>query len=140
MCDFLVNQCVRHCPLQTCPICQQRALPDDPKVLFKIVLEELCFEIYQTQTMGKATKLSKTKNTVKPVYNSHLGKWQGDRYIQGDHYILVNCAENVRQLKILGSYPVTVIYRLTAIYRFDCNRNITKQIQKEKLMVKLKVD
>ena len=94
----------------------------------------------KTQTMGKATKLSKTKNTVKPVYNSHLGKWQGDRYIQGDHYILVNCAENVRQLKILGSYPVTIIYRLTAIYRFDCNRNITKQIQKEKLMVKLKVD
>lgn len=31
VCDFLVNQCVRHCPLQTCPICQQRALPDDPK-------------------------------------------------------------------------------------------------------------
>ena len=40
------------------------------------------------------------------------GKWQSDRYIQGDHYIQVNFAENIRQLKILGSCPVTVIYRV----------------------------
>ena len=49
-----------------------------------------------------------------------LGKWQGDRYIQ------VNFAENIRQLKILGSCQVTVICRVTAIYkaviyRLDCN-------------------
>ena len=44
-----------------------------------------------------------------------LGKWQGDRYTQGDHYIQVNFAENIRQLKILGSCPVTVIYRVTTI-------------------------
>ena len=31
----------------------------------------------------------------------------------------VNFAENIRQLKILGSCPVTVIYRAD-IYRFDC--------------------
>ena len=29
--------------------------------------------------------------------------------IQGDCYMVVNFAENVRQLKILGSCPVTVI-------------------------------
>ena len=40
------------------------------------------------------------------------GKWQSDRYIQGDRYIQVNFAENIRQLKILGSCPVTVIYRV----------------------------
>ena len=40
------------------------------------------------------------------------GKWQTDRYIQGDRYIQVNFAENIRQLKILGSCPVTVIYRV----------------------------
>ena len=57
-------------------------------------------------------------NTVKSVHN---GKWQGDRYIQ------VNFAENIRQLTILGSCPVIVIliYRVTTIYeaiiyRFDC--------------------
>ena len=40
------------------------------------------------------------------------GKWQSDHYIQGDRYIQVNFAENIRQLKILGSCPVTVIYRV----------------------------
>ena len=40
------------------------------------------------------------------------GKWQSDRYIQGDRYVQVNFAENIRQLKILGSCPVTVIYRV----------------------------
>ena len=34
VCDFLVAQCVRPCPQETCPICQQRALPDEPKVLY----------------------------------------------------------------------------------------------------------
>ena len=48
-----------------------------------------------------------------------LGKWKGDRYTQ------VNFAENIRQLKILGSCPVTVKYRVIALYRdviysFDC--------------------
>ena len=46
-----------------------------------------------------------------------LGKWHGNRYIQGDRYIQVNFAENIRQPKILGSFPVTLIYRVTAIYR-----------------------
>ena len=32
-----------------------------------------------------------------------LGKWQGDRYTQGNHYIQVNFAENIRQPKVLGS-------------------------------------
>lgn len=42
-----------------------------------------------------------------------LGKWPGDRYIQGDLYIQVNFVENIRQLKMLGSFLVTIIYRLT---------------------------
>ena len=46
-----------------------------------------------------------------------LGKWHSGPYIQGDHYIQVNFAENKRKLKILESCPVTVIYRVTAIYR-----------------------
>ena len=37
--------------------------------------------------------------------------------IQGDCYIQVNFAENIGQLKILGSCPVTVIYRVTTISR-----------------------
>ena len=49
-----------------------------------------------------------------------FGKWQGDSYIQ------VNFAENIKQLKILGSFLVTVRYRVTAIYkaviyRFECS-------------------
>ena len=40
-----------------------------------------------------------------------LGKKQGNRYIQGDRYIQVNFAVNVRQLKILGSGRVTAIHR-----------------------------
>ncbi|XP_068745402.1 uncharacterized protein [Montipora capricornis] len=31
VCDFLVAECVRACPRETCPICQKRALPEDPK-------------------------------------------------------------------------------------------------------------
>ncbi|XP_068710102.1 uncharacterized protein [Montipora foliosa] len=31
VCDFLVAECVRVCPRETCPICQKRALPEDPK-------------------------------------------------------------------------------------------------------------
>jgi len=55
-----------------------------------------------------------------------LRKWQGDCYIQGDRYLQVNSAENIRQLKILRSCPVTVIHRVTTIYRaiiyrFDCS-------------------
>ena len=47
-----------------------------------------------------------------------LGKWQGDCYIQSDRYMQVNFAQKLRQLKILGiNYPVTVIYRVTTIYR-----------------------
>ena len=47
-----------------------------------------------------------------------LGKWQGDCYIQSDRYMQVNFAQKLRQLKIFGiNYPVTVIYRVTTIYR-----------------------
>ena len=58
------------------------------------------------------------------VQQSRLGngKVAVTRYIQGVRCIQVNFAENIRQLKILGSCPVTVIYRVTAIYRFDCSR------------------
>ena len=42
-----------------------------------------------------------------------LGKWPDDRYIQGHLYIQVNFVENIRQLEMLGSFPVTIIYRLT---------------------------
>ena len=55
------------------------------------------------------------------------GKVAVTRYIQGVRCIQVNFAENIRQLKILGSCPVTVVSRVTAIYRavinrFDCSR------------------
>ena len=46
-------------------------------------------------------------------------KLQGDSYIQGDRYIQVNFAENIRKLKILGSCLVTGTYR-AFVYRFDC--------------------
>ena len=49
-----------------------------------------------------------------------LGKWQGDCYIQ------VNFADNIRQLKILGSCPVTIIYRVTAIYRSSLQKRQLK--------------
>ena len=47
-----------------------------------------------------------------------LRKWQGDHYIQGDHYGQVNSAESIRQLKIL-SCLVAVIHMVTAIYKAD---------------------
>ena len=70
---------------------------------------------------------------VKPTVT--LGKWQGDRYIQGDPYIQVNFAENIRQLKILGSCLVTVIHRVTTIYRaviyrFDCRSQMMSKCGK----------
>ena len=46
-----------------------------------------------------------------------LRKWQGDCYIWGDRYIQVNFAENIRQLKTLGSCSVTVLYRVTKHHR-----------------------
>ena len=49
------------------------------------------------------------------------------RYIEGVRCIQVNFAENIRQLKILGSCPVTVVSRVTAIYRAVINR-FDKQI------------
>ena len=45
-----------------------------------------------------------------------LRKWQGDHYIQGDPYTQVNFAANIRQPKF-WEVVVTVIYRVTAIYR-----------------------
>ena len=59
---------------------------------------------------------SALQNKCKATEN--FGKLPGDRNIQGDRYIQVSFAENIRQVKILGSYPVTVIYsQVTAIYR-----------------------
>ena len=59
-----------------------------------------------------------------------LGKWQNDCYMKGDRDIQVNFVETIRQLKILGSCPVTVIYRATAIYRaviyrFDYSKRVS---------------
>ena len=34
--------------------------------------------------------------------------------------IQVNFAEDIRQLKILESFPVTVIYRVTTVFIQDC--------------------
>ena len=45
--------------------------------------------------------LENGKVTVTPLY-----------IIQDDHYIQVNFAENIRQLKILGSCQVAVLYRV----------------------------
>ena len=50
--------------------------------------------------------------------------------MQGDRYIQVNFVETIRQLKILGSCPVTVIDRATVIYRavtykFDCSKRVS---------------
>ena len=66
-----------------------------------------------------------SQSTVNLCTTVTIEKWQGDCYIQGDRYIQVNFAETIRQLKISGSCAVTVIYRVTAIYRavmyrFDC--------------------
>ena len=94
------------------------------------------FYCHQIRTRGPATKVGRAHQreicpyTVRPVYNSHpseMARWPLRRYIQGDRYIQVNFAENTRQLKILGSCPVTVVSRVTAIYRavinrFDCSR------------------
>ena len=67
-----------------------------------------------------------SQSTVNLCTTVTLGKWQGDYYTQGDRFIQINFAENIRQLKISGSCPVTVINRVIAIYgaviyRFDCN-------------------
>ena len=56
---------------------------------------------------------SYTQNQTVMCTTVTLGKWQGGCYIEGDRYIQVNFAENIRQLKILGSCPVTVLYRVT---------------------------
>ena len=94
------------------------------------------FYCHQIRTRGPATEVGRGHQreicpyTVKSVYNSHpweMARWPLRRYIQGVRCIQVNFAENIRQLKILGSCPVTVVSRVTAIYRavinrFDCSR------------------
>ena len=60
-----------------------------------------------------ACQYSQTNN----VQRSPLPR-QGDRYIQGDCYIQINFAENIRQLKMLGSCPVTAMSGRAVIYRF----------------------
>ena len=58
--------------------------------------------------MFRRISLSMVKSNL--CTTATLGKWQGDRYIQ------VNFAENIRQLKILGIYGVTTIHR-AVIYK-----------------------
>ena len=53
-----------------------------------------------------------------------LGKWQGGCYIQGDRCIQVNFAENIRQLKILGSCPVTVLGNLRTTTKFTTTTSV----------------
>ena len=60
--------------------------------------------MYRKQTFEIQSNLCTTMATLR--------KWQGNGYIQGDHYTQVNSAENIRQLKILRSCPVTVIHRV----------------------------
>ena len=57
--------------------------------------------MYRKQKFEIQANLGTTMVTIR--------KWQGDHYIQGDRYIQVNSAENIRQLKILRSCPVTVM-------------------------------
>lgn len=35
VCDFLVSQCARPCPQETCPVCQGKALPEEPQEAVK---------------------------------------------------------------------------------------------------------
>ena len=65
--------------------------------------------IYRVTAIHRSA-LQKSKAT------ENFGKLSGDRNIQGDRYIQVSFAQNIRQLKILESCPVTVIYRVTAIH------------------------
>ena len=58
------------------------------------------------------------ENKIKATGN--FGKLSGDRNIKGDcYYIYRSTLQKIksRQLEILGSCPVTLIYRVTAIYR-----------------------
>ena len=75
------------------------------------LIDQVHFRFYSKQ------KLIELPSNLCTTVN--LEKWQGYRYIQGGRYIQVTFAENIMQLKILGSCPVTVIYR-AVIYRFDC--------------------
>ena len=65
--------------------------------------------IYRVTAIYRSA-LQKSKAT------ENFGKLSGDRNIQGDRYIQVSFAQNIRQLKILESCPVIVIYR-AVIYR-----------------------
>ena len=38
VCDFLVSQCARPCPQEMCPVCQRKALPEEPQVIFTMIL------------------------------------------------------------------------------------------------------
>ena len=63
--------------------------------------------------MWRSSSLTEYREVILSILGTTvtLGKWQGNSFIQ------VNSAENIRQLKILGSFRVTLIHRLTAIYR-----------------------
>ena len=94
------------------------------------------FYCHQIRTRGPATKVGRGHQRKNVSLYSQIcvqqsrlgnGKVAVTRYIQGVRCIQVNFAENIRQLKILGSCPVTVVSRVTAIYRavinrFDCSR------------------
>lgn len=48
VCDFLVGQCTRPCPQETCPVCQQKTLPEEPQVI--------CNYYFVTKTAERANK------------------------------------------------------------------------------------
>ena len=56
-------------------------------------------------TLIKLKNALQLTNTVKPVGNGHsIGKRQGDHYKQGDRYIQVNFAENMRQKVLVKEF------------------------------------
>ena len=101
-------------PGKFCKIFQQASYSNSKGTIFTFTITE------KWEVLCNGAKNANLCTTVT------LGEWQGDHYIQDDCYIQANLAENVRQLKILGSCLVTVNYWVTAIYRavmysFDYN-------------------
>ena len=111
---FLLGTKATEGPRKFCKIFQQASYSNTKGTIFTFTITE------------RWEALCNGANNANLCTTVTLGEWQGDRYIQGDCYVQANFAENVRQLKILGSCLVTVSYWVTAIYRtvlysFDYN-------------------